>query len=186
MRLFLLSLTDADSSLIFCQTSQLSLLFFRPPSIFGWVHRMLKYFPTWFLNSWRLKWTIILFFICYINIFHHHKRQKAKMLHILTHICMVVWWFESLSECSLHVLSVYAWVLYGYFGFLPPSKNMHGRLIRIAKLSLGLSLSRTMSRLSLCGPVMDWRPIQGVPRLSPNDSWERLKTYSLIQDKRYN
>ena len=30
-------------------------------------------------------------------------------------------------------------------------------------------------RLSLCGPVMDWRPAQGEPHLSPNDSWDRLQ-----------
>ncbi|XP_072230077.1 uncharacterized protein [Leuresthes tenuis] len=30
------------------------------------------------------------------------------------------------------------------------------------------------SRLSLCGPVMDWRPVQGVPCPSPSDSWDRL------------
>ena len=26
-----------------------------------------------------------------------------------------------------------------------------------------------------CGPVMDWRPVQGVPRLSPDDRWDRLQ-----------
>ena len=40
------------------------------------------------------------------------------------------------------------------------------------KLSLGVSVSGC---LSLCGPVMDWRPVQGVPRLSPNDRWDRLQ-----------
>ena len=29
--------------------------------------------------------------------------------------------------------------------------------------------------LSLCGPVMDWRPVKVVPRLSPNDHWDRLQ-----------
>ena len=29
--------------------------------------------------------------------------------------------------------------------------------------------------LSLCGPVMDWRHVQGVPRLSPDDRWDRLQ-----------
>ena len=24
-------------------------------------------------------------------------------------------------------------------------------------------------------PVMDWRPVQGVPCLSPNDGWDRLQ-----------
>ena len=32
-----------------------------------------------------------------------------------------------------------------------------------------------VSRLSLCGPVMDWWPVQGVPRLSLNDRWDRLQ-----------
>jgi len=26
-----------------------------------------------------------------------------------------------------------------------------------------------------CGPVMDWRPVQGVPCLSPDDRWDRLQ-----------
>ena len=82
-----------------------------------------------------------------------------------------------LSVWSLHVLPVYAWVLSGYSGFLPPSKNMHVRLIDDSKLSLGVSVRvcGCLSRLSLCGPVMDWRPVQGVPRLSPNDRWNRLQ-----------
>ena len=29
--------------------------------------------------------------------------------------------------------------------------------------------------LSLCGPVMDWRPVQGVPRLTPDDRWDRFQ-----------
>ena len=32
-----------------------------------------------------------------------------------------------------------------------------------------------MSRLSLCGPVMDWQPVQGVPYLSPDDHWDSLQ-----------
>ena len=32
-----------------------------------------------------------------------------------------------------------------------------------------------LSRLSLCGPVMDWRPVQGVPCLSPDDRWDRIQ-----------
>ena len=103
--------------------------------------------------------------------------------------CTVVWWLApsphserapgsisswGLSVGSLHVLLVYAWVLSGYSGFLPPSKNMHARLIGYSKLSLGVSVSvcGCLSRLSLCGPVMDWRP---VPRLSPDDRWDRLQ-----------
>ena len=101
---------------------------------------------------------------------------------------MVVWWSApsphskrvpgstlgwGLSLWSLHVLPVYAWVLSGYSGFLPPSKNMHVRLIGDSKLSSGVC--GCLSRLSLCGPVMDWRPVQGVPRLLPDDRWDRLQ-----------
>ena len=76
---------------------------------------------------------------------------------------------------------VYAWVLSGYSGFFPLSKNMHVRLIGDSKLSLGVSVSvcGCLSRLSLCGPVMDWQPVQGVPRLSPDDCWDRLQTDGL-------
>jgi len=67
--------------------------------------------------------------------------------------------------------------LWGFVGFLPPSKNMHVRVFGVSKLSLGVSVSVhcCVSRLSLCGPVMDWRPVQGAPRLSPSDSWDRLQ-----------
>jgi len=82
-----------------------------------------------------------------------------------------------LSVWSLHVLPVYAWVLSRYSSFLPPSKNMHVRLTGDSKLSFGVSVSvcGCLSRLSLCCPVMDWRPVQGVPHLSPNDLWDRLQ-----------
>ena len=39
-----------------------------------------------------------------------------------------------LSVLSLHVLPVYAWVLSGFSGFLPPSNNMHVRLIGDSKM----------------------------------------------------
>ena len=87
-----------------------------------------------------------------------------------------------LTVWSLHVLPVYAWVLSGYSGFLPPSKNMHVRLIGV---SSGVSkiiprsececVCGCLSHSSLYGPVMDWRPVQDVPRLSPNDHWDRLQ-----------
>ena len=54
-------------------------------------------------------------------------------------------------------------------------KNMHVRLIGDSKLSLGVIVSVcVVVCLSLCGPVMDWRPVQGEPRLLPNESWDRL------------
>ena len=85
------------------------------------------------------------------------------------------WW--GLTVWSLHVLPVYAWVLSGYSSFLPLSKNMHVRLTGVSKIVLRSEcVCGCLSRLSLCGPVMDWRPVQGVPRLSPNDFWDRLQT----------
>ena len=38
-----------------------------------------------------------------------------------------------------------------------------------------MSVCGCLSRLSLCGPVMDWQPVQGVPHLSPDDRWDRLQ-----------
>ena len=55
-----------------------------------------------------------------------------------------------LSVWSLHVLPVYAWVLSGYSGFLPPSKNMHVRLIGDSKLSLGVSVNVCVAVCLVC------------------------------------
>ena len=46
---------------------------------------------------------------------------------------------------------------------------MHVRLTGDSKLSVGVSVSVNgcLSRLSLCGPVMDWRPVQGYPASPP-------------------
>jgi len=41
-----------------------------------------------------------------------------------------------LSVWSLHVLPVYGWVLSWYSSLLPPSKNMHVRLIGVSKIVL--------------------------------------------------
>ena len=79
-----------------------------------------------------------------------------------------------LSVLSLHVLPLYMWVLPVYSSFLQRSKNMHVRLIGDTKLSLGVCVS-VHGCLSLCGPVIDWRPVQGVPCLSPNGSGDRLQ-----------
>jgi len=52
-------------------------------------------------------------------------------------------------------------------GSLQVHKNMHVWFIGDSKLSQGVSVHGCVSRLSLCGPVMDWRHTQGVPCLSP-------------------
>jgi len=63
-------------------------------------------------------------------------------------------------------------------GFSPASshrpKTCMLRSLVSLKLSLGVSVS-VCGCFSLCGPVMDWQPVQGVPRLSPDDSWDRLQ-----------
>jgi len=53
---------------------------------------------------------------------------------------------------------------------LPPTVQiMPFRLICDSKLTLGASVSvrGCLSRFSPCGPVMQWRPVQAVPRLFP-------------------
>ena len=55
---------------------------------------------------------------------------------------------------------------------------MHVWLIGDSKIVTRSECERVcdcLPRLSLCGPVMDWRPVQGDPRLSPNDSWDKLQ-----------
>ena len=83
----------------------------------------------------------------------------------LTHSKRVSW-----SKSQLGPLS---WVC---MFFIPPSKNIHVRLIGDSKLTLGVSVSAWgyLSRLSLCGLVMDCWPIQGVSCLSSSDSWDQL------------
>jgi len=54
-------------------------------------------------------------------------------------------------------------------------ENLHVRLTGDSKLILGVSVT-VHGCVSLCGPAMDWRHVQGEPRLSPNDSWDRLLT----------
>ena len=90
----------------------------------------------------------------------------------------VVWWLAlsphgmrvlgshpdwDLPVWSLCVLHECLWVLSGYYGFLTLTKNIHVRLIGDSKLTLGVSVSMDgcLSLLSLCGPVMDWRLVQG-------------------------
>ncbi|MEQ2193134.1 hypothetical protein XENOCAPTIV_024428 [Xenoophorus captivus] len=57
-------------------------------------------------------------------------------------------------------------------GFLPQAKNMTVRLIGLSKLPLGMNgcMYGCLSCVSLCCPVMDWRPVQGVPCLLPIDA----------------
>uniref|UniRef100_A0AAQ4Q9M2 MCF.2 cell line derived transforming sequence-like 2 n=1 Tax=Gasterosteus aculeatus aculeatus TaxID=481459 RepID=A0AAQ4Q9M2_GASAC len=74
---------------------------------------------------------------------------------------------------SLHVLPVSAWVLSGFSGFLPQSKDMlwgsgslgHRRCVNVS----------VNGCVSLCRPAIGWRPIQDVPCLSPEVGWDRLQ-----------
>ena len=111
----------------------------------------------------------------------HYFSGKCKWLEVPRHFLPTVHKHNSLSPSlsnlyrfpgsgtfsawSLHVLPVYMWVLSGHSSFLPLPKNMHVRLIGDYKLTL-----RCLSQLSLRGSVMDWRPVQDVPCLSPSDS----------------
>ena len=66
--------------------------------------------------------------------------------------------------------------LSGYSGFLSQSKDTQvNRLIGDSKLSIGVNVS-VNGCLSLCvSPVIVWRPVQGVLRLSHSISWDRLQ-----------
>ena len=69
---------------------------------------------------------------------------------------------RGLSVWSLHVLPVLAWVSSGCSGFLPESKDMYVWLIGGSKLPVGVLVS-VRGCSSMCGPVMDLQPLQGVP-----------------------
>jgi len=43
-----------------------------------------------------------------------------------------------------------------------------------------VSVDGCLSHLSPCGPVMDRRPVQGVPCLSPNDNWDKLQPPGVV------
>ena len=127
--------------------------------------------------SWRM-WFFTQNFIVYI--------PSVLVLLIIMKVewgCTVMWWLAP-SPNSKRV--DFAWVLSGYSGFLPPSKNMHVMLIGNSKLFIGVSVSvhDCVFRLFLCGPVMDWRPVQGVPSLSPDDRWDRLQPPPPRPDRR--
>ncbi len=49
------------------------------------------------------------------------------------------------------------------------------RLIGDSKLPVGVNVSVSACLSLYVSPVIDWRPVQGVPCLSPNDSWDRLQ-----------
>ena len=79
---------------------------------------------------------------------------------------------RGLSVWSLYVLPVYVWVLSGYSGFLTPSKNMHVRLIDDFKIVLRSECEREWLFVLF---VSVWLSVQGVPRLLPEDCWDRLQ-----------
>ena len=133
---------------------------------------------------------------CHLSQPEHHFHQLTLMLQLQfsnsasgLHCGMVVSTVASrlpgwgLSVWSLHVLPIYAWILSRYSGFLPLPKNMHVRLIGDSKLIIRLSASVSGCCLvCLYACMMDWRPFQRVPCLSPNDSWNRLPPMTLKVD----
>ncbi len=56
---------------------------------------------------------------------------------------------------------------------LPPTVQV--RLIGDSKLPIGVNVSVSCCLSLYVGPVIDWQPVQGVPRLSPTASWDRLQ-----------
>ena len=89
--------------------------------------------------------------------------------------CMVVWRL-ALSHHSNKASRFESWLgpFCVEFACSKMSTNMHVGLIGNSKLTLGVSV-RVHGCLSLCGLVMDWPPVRGLPYLSPNGNWERLQ-----------
>jgi len=96
------------------------------------------------------------------------KKQKC----IITHCKVYREADNSLRQLCLWTVQKHQYKQFQLGMFM--SENMHVRLTGDSKLSLGVSVS-VHGCLSLCGPVMDWRPVQGVPRLLPNDSRDGLQ-----------
>jgi len=68
---------------------------------------------------------------------------------------------------------------------LPATVQKHYRLIGDSKIVLRIECERVwgcLYSLSLCGPV-DCRLVQGVPRLSPDDCWDRLQPPLMLENK---
>jgi len=121
---------------------------------------------SWFtLKIWLSGWYVWLLLLLWVDLrgWFLFPSITPSAPNMLTCVCS----YQCLFDCcfifkngfykqSLHVLPVYAWVVSGYSGFLH-------------------SECGCLSRLSLCGPVMDWRPVQGVPCLSSDDHWDRLQ-----------
>ena len=86
--------------------------------------------------------------------------------------CTGVWWWAPLPQIPagafLCGVCMFSLCMLGSLRVLrlPPTKNIHVRLIGVSKLILGVSLS-VYGCLSLCGPVMDRRSVQVVPCLLP-------------------
>ncbi|MEQ2300409.1 hypothetical protein AMECASPLE_025137 [Ameca splendens] len=84
--------------------------------------------------------------------------------------------FDSRPAVFLHGACIFSpracmGYLTGYSGVLPQSKNMTVRLINLSKLPLGViwCVHGCLPCVSLCCPALDWRRVQGVPRLPPLD-----------------
>ena len=130
----------------------------------------------WYLMSQYLKCQYLKFNVLYL-ISECLGDTVVRWLALSPHSKKVVGSYPGwpgLSVWSLHVLPVSVWVLSGYSGFLPPTKDMRARFIGVPKLSVGVHVW-VSGCSSMCGPAMDWRPVQGVPRLSPDVCWDWLQ-----------
>ena len=76
----------------------------------------------------------------------------------------------SIPSCGLSVWScMVSLCMRGFSPGTPASASDLKLSVRVS-----VSVNACVSRLSLCVPVMDWRPVQGEPRLSPDDRWDRF------------
>ena len=105
--------------------------------------------------------------------------------------CRVVWWLAPSPHSKRVPGSTPSWgLLCVEFACSPRVCVGSLRVLRLAptlqkhacqvnwclyQIVLRSECVRLYGCLSLCGPVMDWRPVQGVSRLSPDDCWDRLQ-----------
>lgn len=91
---------------------------------------------------------------------------------------------------SFHALPVLARFLSAYSGLLKQSKDMHAvrmigdsnracikTLIGDCRMAAGVNLNVNCCLSLYDSSATDWQPVQGVPHLSPCDSWNRLQTH---------
>ncbi|MED6258535.1 hypothetical protein ATANTOWER_008719 [Ataeniobius toweri] len=91
---------------------------------------------------------------------------------------------ESRPRVFLHGVFMFSPCMRGFSPGTPTSslqsKNMTVRLSGYSKnCSMIVCVHDCLSCVSLCCPVVNWQPLKGVPRLSPDDCWREAPAHPL-------